>query len=103
MSDGIHHSQKASEEAKEQSAIAQEILSYLEDPTPTSMTVLKEIVTGMQGNVGWLPIYKIVLRLDGNDAEEWQRFHNSSAFASQNDDFKNRFLLNAKKRIITGF
>ncbi len=103
MLDGIHHSQKDSSEAKQQSIIAQEILSYLEDPNPTSMTILRDITIGVQGNSGWSNVYEIVLRLNQNNTEEWQRFYNSSALASQSDDFKNRFLSVAQKKAVEGF
>lgn len=101
MSDGIHDGYKTSEETGIQQTIAQELLNFLENPTPARMLVLKNTAEFIDGNSRH--VEEIALRLHENNQDEWLQFHSSSAFSSQNDDFKNRFLANVQKRKISGF
>jgi len=106
MSDGIHDSQKQSDEIKAQSAIAKAVLLFLENPTPQAKIVLEDIIRNSleplgDGNPD--SVLHAVKRLEENDSSEWLRFFHSSPFAWQDDGFKNRFLVLAKNKNIDGF
>jgi len=103
MSDGIHTSQKESSEAMAQKQLAEEIITYLENPTIDARIILEEMASKILESGDSSHVWEIATKLQNNLVGEWHKFHSSSAFASQSDDFKSRFLSLARKRKIGGF